>query len=74
MEDDERGDAEATISGSQPGWERRRPPTESLEDSDFGDSLLRQLAHGDGPLVRRIPGEWLGGTDGRRFRILEELG
>ncbi|ATB38708.1 hypothetical protein CYFUS_004143 [Cystobacter fuscus] len=45
-----------------------------LEDSDFDDSLLRAVA--EGPALFRKPavGERLGGSDGRRFEILGELG
>ncbi|MFY0575940.1 protein kinase domain-containing protein [Cystobacter fuscus] len=45
-----------------------------MDDSEFDDSLLRAVA--DGPVLFRKPaiGERLGGSDGRRFEILAELG
>ena len=63
-------------SGEQDGQRSARTPRESLEDSDFGDSFLREVA-GSGPkpsFRRLVPGERLGGSDGRRFEILEGLG
>ncbi|WNG16713.1 protein kinase [Cystobacter fuscus] len=51
-----------------------RSQTAGLDDSEFDDSLLRAVA--DGPALFRKPaiGERLGGSDGRRFEILGELG
>jgi serine/threonine protein kinase len=46
------------------------------DDSDFGDSFLQEVA-GSGPrpsFRRLLPGERLGGSDGRRFEILKMLG
>jgi class 3 adenylate cyclase/tetratricopeptide (TPR) repeat protein len=45
-----------------------------FEDSDFGDELTRAVV--GGPSLLRLPtqGERLGGRDGRRFQILEQLG
>ncbi|WP_257460037.1 protein kinase domain-containing protein [Archangium lipolyticum] len=45
-----------------------------FEDSDFGDELARAVA--GGPSLLRLPtqGEQLGGRDGHRFQILEQLG
>ncbi|MFY0566547.1 protein kinase domain-containing protein [Archangium lansingense] len=48
------------------------PPEEDL--SDFEDSLLGAVSRADWPLRVPGPGERLGGPDGRRFEILEELG
>jgi serine/threonine protein kinase/tetratricopeptide (TPR) repeat protein len=48
----------------------------SGEDSDYGDSFLMEVA-GSGlgmPFRRLHPGERLGGSDGRRFEIIEALG
>jgi serine/threonine protein kinase/tetratricopeptide (TPR) repeat protein len=44
------------------------------EDSDLDDSFLREVAHVPVPIRRPVPGERLGGQDGRRFKLLEELG
>ncbi|NMO18337.1 protein kinase [Pyxidicoccus fallax] len=48
----------------------------SSGNSDLEDSFLRQVARVemDEPPLRPIPGERLGGPDGRRFRILDDLG
>src|SRR5688572_5953799 len=49
---------------------------ESDDGFDFGDSLLREVA-GARPQVRLrplLPGERLGGADGRRFEIIHRLG
>ncbi|PTL76701.1 protein kinase [Vitiosangium sp. GDMCC 1.1324] len=45
-------------------------------ESDFGDSFLMEVAGADvRPTFRRLlPGERLGGSDGRRFEIIEGLG
>jgi serine/threonine protein kinase/tetratricopeptide (TPR) repeat protein/ABC-type transport system involved in cytochrome c biogenesis ATPase subunit len=44
------------------------------DDGDFGDSILKEVAQLP-PLFRKpVPGERLGGSDGRRFEILRELG
>ncbi|MDY7228088.1 protein kinase domain-containing protein [Hyalangium rubrum] len=47
---------------------------EEFEEGDLEDSLLQQVAQVSVPL--RVPGrgEHMGGLDGRRFEILEELG
>ncbi|HYO54065.1 protein kinase domain-containing protein [Archangium sp.] len=45
-----------------------------LEESDFGDSLLRKVARVQVPFLAPRPGEHMGGRDGRRFEILDELG
>jgi serine/threonine protein kinase/tetratricopeptide (TPR) repeat protein len=64
-------------------WERLRreeaqPPEEDLsnvEDAeDFEDSLLGAVSRADWPLRVPAPGERMGGPEGRRFEILEELG
>lgn len=51
----------------------------TVEDSDFGDSLLRKVAGLDAPacehaLATPRPGDRLGGEGGGRFEILEEIG
>ncbi|WP_375772222.1 protein kinase [Archangium gephyra] len=61
------------------GWQRSASrPDEFLEglsgESDLDDSFLREVAHVPVPLRRPMPGERLGGQDGRRFKLLEELG
>ncbi len=44
------------------------------DDADFGDSFLKEVAQAP-PLFRKpVPGERLGGSDGRRFEIVRELG
>ncbi|WNG51580.1 protein kinase [Archangium minus] len=43
-------------------------------DSDFGDSFLKEVAQVPPPFRKPAPGERLGGSDGRRFEILAELG
>jgi serine/threonine protein kinase/tetratricopeptide (TPR) repeat protein/ABC-type transport system involved in cytochrome c biogenesis ATPase subunit len=44
------------------------------DDRDFGDSFLKEVAQAP-PLFRKpVPGERLGGSDGRRFEIIRELG
>src|SRR5512140_608064 len=45
-----------------------------LEDSEFGDSFLRETAWQ--PIVVPMPvvGERLGGLDGNRYEILERIG
>ncbi|MFY0563983.1 protein kinase domain-containing protein [Archangium lansingense] len=45
----------------------------SVEESDFGDSLLEQVARVPQPF-KPLLGERLGGKDGRRFELLEQLG
>ncbi|OJT21631.1 hypothetical protein BO221_27910 [Archangium sp. Cb G35] len=45
-----------------------------LDESDFEDSLLRKAAGSQVPFLAPRPGERMGGRDGRRFEILEELG
>ncbi|WP_164016495.1 protein kinase domain-containing protein [Pyxidicoccus trucidator] len=54
--------------GSLPGEEPRTP------DSDFGDSLLRAVVQRRPPFRMPAVGERLGGPDGLRFEIIEELG
>ncbi|PTL82790.1 protein kinase [Vitiosangium sp. GDMCC 1.1324] len=67
------------------GWPqggKSRPPEESQletalrgqEDSDFGDSFLKEVVRGPVVVRRPFPGERLGGWDGRRFEFLQELG
>ncbi|WP_395840272.1 protein kinase [Cystobacter fuscus] len=62
--------------GEQGDQQPPPPSQESFEDSDFGDSLLKEVA-GSSPkhaFRRLVPGERLGGLDGRRFEILQSLG
>ncbi|HLK99981.1 MAG TPA: protein kinase [Myxococcaceae bacterium] len=49
---------------------------ESDEDEDFGldDPLLQQVAQAAVPVRTPVPGERMGGPDGRRFEILEQVG
>lgn len=49
-------------------------PEVSQEDSDFGDSFLREVI--ELPPLPPVPqpGERLGGRDGRRFELIERLG
>jgi serine/threonine protein kinase/tetratricopeptide (TPR) repeat protein len=49
---------------------------ESDEDEDFGleDSLLKQVAQASVPVRIPLPGERMGGPDGHRFEILEQVG
>jgi serine/threonine protein kinase/tetratricopeptide (TPR) repeat protein len=54
-----------------------RPPAARqvrADDSDFGDSFLKEVAQSPPPLRKPAPGERLGGSDGRRFEVLSELG
>ncbi|WP_158502178.1 protein kinase [Vitiosangium sp. GDMCC 1.1324] len=54
-----------------------RPPVARgtrAEDSDFGDSFLKEVAQVPPPFRKPATGERLGGSDGRRFEILAELG
>ncbi len=47
-----------------------------LAESDFGDSFLGEVLHSHVhmPFRRLLPGERLGGSDGRRFEIIKSLG
>ncbi|MCY1072866.1 protein kinase domain-containing protein [Archangium lansingense] len=42
--------------------------------SDFEDSFLRELRHSEPLPLLPVPGERLGGPDGRRYKVLEWLG
>jgi serine/threonine protein kinase/tetratricopeptide (TPR) repeat protein len=42
--------------------------------SSFDRELLRELVLADASPRLPVPGEWLGGRDGRRFEVLRELG
>ncbi|WP_375773701.1 protein kinase [Archangium gephyra] len=42
--------------------------------SSFERELLRELVLADAPPRLPVPGEWLGGKEGRRFEVLRELG
>ncbi|MCY1078355.1 protein kinase domain-containing protein [Archangium lansingense] len=63
-----------------PGWEG--PPscpapsqgTEESELSSFERELLQEVILADSPPRLPIPGEWLGGREGRRFKVRTELG
>ncbi|HZH15343.1 MAG TPA: protein kinase [Archangium sp.] len=44
------------------------------ELSSFEQGLLRELVLADSSPRLPVPGEWLGGRDGRRFEVLRELG
>ncbi|MDY7231061.1 protein kinase domain-containing protein [Hyalangium rubrum] len=44
------------------------------DDQDFGDSLLVEVASTEPWLPSPVPGEKLGGTDGRRFELQVALG
>ncbi|HEX8705188.1 MAG TPA: hypothetical protein VF815_40530, partial [Myxococcaceae bacterium] len=54
--------------------QRDNEESEALEDFDFGDSLLRQVIARPTTVVAPLPGERLGGRDGRRFELIEQLG
>jgi serine/threonine protein kinase/tetratricopeptide (TPR) repeat protein len=61
------------------GWQPEASrPDEFLSglsgESDLDDSFLREVAHVPVPMRRPMPGERLGGQDGHRFKLLEELG
>jgi class 3 adenylate cyclase/tetratricopeptide (TPR) repeat protein len=62
------------MPGNTSGTGGREPPDSGFEDSDFGDEVMR--AASQGPPLLRTPrlGERLGGSDGRRFEILQQLG
>ncbi|HEX8821366.1 MAG TPA: protein kinase, partial [Archangium sp.] len=62
------------MPGNTGGTGGGEPLDSELEDSDFGDELTRAVSQG--PALLRTPkcGERLGGTDGRRFEIHEQLG
>jgi serine/threonine protein kinase/tetratricopeptide (TPR) repeat protein len=49
-------------------------PWDGAEDADLDDSLLRQVAQVSVPLRVPARGEHMGGLDGQRFEILEQLG
>ncbi|HYI03077.1 protein kinase domain-containing protein [Hyalangium sp.] len=44
------------------------------EESDFQDSFLKELVREESPLPVPLPGDRLGGLDGRRYEILEQIG
>ncbi|AKJ08458.1 putative ATPase [Archangium gephyra] len=47
----------------------------AVSDSlDFGDSFLKEVALEPPPFRKPAPGERLGGSDGRRFEVISELG
>ncbi|WP_257451775.1 protein kinase domain-containing protein [Archangium lipolyticum] len=48
--------------------------TSHVDDGDFGDSFLKEVAQQPPPFRKPVRGERLGGSDGRRFEILAELG
>ncbi len=67
------------MTGERDGQRPVAPPAEDAEpgdSSDFGDSFLQDVAK-PAPQARLRPlllGERLGGSDGRRFEILQALG
>ncbi|WNG48996.1 protein kinase [Archangium minus] len=53
----------------------RQPRMDSIQDDmDFGDSLLEEVVSSDPWLASPVPGEKLGGPNGRRFEIKLALG
>ncbi|SET73043.1 Adenylate and Guanylate cyclase catalytic domain-containing protein [Stigmatella erecta] len=52
----------------------RQDSMESDESGELDDAFLRQVAHVPVPLRLPVRGEFLGGQEGRRFEILEQLG
>ncbi|WNG32896.1 protein kinase [Archangium violaceum] len=58
-------------SGWKSGGERSGP---GFDDSDFGDELTRAITQEPALLHTPVRGERIGGSDGRRFEILESLG
>src|SRR6185295_5553852 len=46
----------------------------SSDDADFEDSLLKEVTQTAPPMLKPVVGERLGGRDGRRFELLQELG
>jgi serine/threonine protein kinase/tetratricopeptide (TPR) repeat protein len=59
-----------------PDEQAREPEAawDEADDADLEDSLLRQVAQVSVPLRAPKRGERLGGPDGQRFEILEQLG
>ena len=49
-------------------------PEESEDVEDFEDSFLSEVARAEAPLRVPLPGTRMGGREGHRFEILEELG
>ena len=71
-DDDKDNQAESASRGSS-GEEYVQG--DSLQgESDFGDSFLHELTHTPLPFRKPIPGERVGGSDGRRYEVLSELG
>ncbi|MCY1073077.1 protein kinase domain-containing protein [Archangium lansingense] len=42
--------------------------------SDSGDSFLQDVLHAEPSSRLPVPGQWLGGADGRRFELFEPMG
>jgi class 3 adenylate cyclase/tetratricopeptide (TPR) repeat protein len=65
-----------TIGSGGPGGEPSQSGREPAlsEDSDFQDSFLRELVHEQSALPIPLPGDRLGGLNGRRYEILEQIG
>jgi len=65
-----------TIGRGGPGDEPSQGDKEpaASEESDFQDSFLRELVHEQSPLPIPLPGDRLGGLDGRRYELLEQIG
>ncbi|NMO22972.1 protein kinase [Pyxidicoccus fallax] len=55
--------------GGEPSW-----PSMGDGGSDYGDSLLQAVLDTQPEVRLPVPGEWLGGKDGRRFQIRAHLG
>src|SRR5688500_13182946 len=49
-------------------------PEEPEDAEDFEDSFLSEVAHAEAPFRVPLPGTRMGGREGPRFEILEELG
>ncbi|WNG58841.1 protein kinase [Archangium gephyra] len=62
---------------SQEGEQGRKPPPGDFapeEDEDFEDSFLSEVARVEAPFRVPLPGTRMGGSEGTRFEILQELG
>jgi serine/threonine protein kinase/tetratricopeptide (TPR) repeat protein/ABC-type transport system involved in cytochrome c biogenesis ATPase subunit len=86
---DDKDDQNGASSGEQPvlgEYQQKEPSAEDspeeeaalegshLEESDFGDSFLNELTHTPLPFRKPVPGERIGGSDGRRYEVMKELG
>ncbi|OJT26552.1 hypothetical protein BO221_00460 [Archangium sp. Cb G35] len=61
---------------NQEGEQANEPPSGDFppEEEDFKDSFLSEVARAETPLRVPLPGTRMGGWDGKRFEILQELG